>query len=260
MKPNLCPLTKSADGWSPSPDADQTNSSLPPAHQPYHKPVPRHSLGPMNIPCHYCGGLHWADERLAHSLDTNPEFGKCCNHDEVQLPSLCDLLAPLRALFVGNDAAAQEFHENIWQYNSAFTFTSIGVKQDAAINSGNAPYIYCINGELHHLTGSLLPLPAQKHSYAQLYIHNPQMAVSQCTDRNSNLRRVTMETLQGVLWESHAYAHIYHHAHEVLWNHNVGNMDVRLQVAPGQDTRTHNLPTATADEVAVLLPGEGSKV
>ena len=252
MKPNLHPLTKSADGRSPSPDADQTNSSLPPARQPYHKPVPCHSLGPMNVPCHYCGALHWADKCLAHFSDTNPEFGKCCNHDEVRLPSLHDPPAPLWALFVGNDAAAREFHENIQQYNLAFAFTSIGVKQDTAINSGNAPYIYHINGELRHLAGSLLPLLAQKHSYAQLYIHNPQTALSQRTDRNSNLCCDTMETLQGVLWESHAYAH------EVLQNHNVGNMDVWLRVAPGWDAQTHNLPTA--DEVAVLLPGEGNEV
>jgi hypothetical protein len=45
------------------------------AHRPYVEPSQRHDLGQMNIPCPYCGALHWMDKRLLDSSKRSPRFG-----------------------------------------------------------------------------------------------------------------------------------------------------------------------------------------
>ena len=54
-----------------------------------------------------------------------------------------------------------------------FAFASLGVKIDNAITNAPGPYCFRISGELHHLSGSLLPEAGENESYAQIYIHDP---------------------------------------------------------------------------------------
>ena len=49
------------------------------------------------------------------------------------------------------------FKKNIRQYNAVFAFVSLGVNIDHAITNAQGAYCFRINGELHHLAGSLLP-------------------------------------------------------------------------------------------------------
>ncbi|KZP24540.1 hypothetical protein FIBSPDRAFT_929756 [Athelia psychrophila] len=230
----------------------------PPARRAYQEPITRHDLGRMDIPCVHCGALHWIDERLADSSLRTPKFGSCCAHGQVQLEPLQDPPYPLQQLFLGLTPQSREFLENIRQYNAAFAFTSLGVVQDHAVNAGIGPYIFRIHGELCHRAGALLPQPGQMPSYAQLYIHDPQAALQYRSNRNGNVRADTMQILQGVISDSHYYAHLYKHAFEVLQEHGeVPDVHIRLRCAPNQDRRRYNLPTA--DEVAVILPGDGSQ-
>ncbi|KAF8841619.1 hypothetical protein BDN67DRAFT_900978, partial [Paxillus ammoniavirescens] len=233
-------------------------SNLPPAQHLYREPDGCHNIGPMVVECSHCGALHWDGEHLTSSSRINPKFGTCCNSGKVVLQPLQEPPHALCQLFLGDSAASREFLDNICQYNAAFAFTSLGVKQDHAVNQGNGPYVFRIHGELCHCAGSLLEVPGQHPSYAQLYIHDPQAALGYCCCRNENLCPATMEIVQTVLSEYHFYAGIYKHAYEVLQQHEqVEDVVIRLHCAPGQDQRRHNLPTA--DEIAVVLPGDGSQ-
>ncbi len=143
---------------------------LPLARRPYRKPVERHDLGRMNVPCRHCGALHWMAERLAASSDSNPLFGLCCNSGAVYLPPQPDPPPAIRDLFTGRDAAAKEFRENIRQYNATSAFTSLGVKIDESVNNScdPAPYVFRIHGELCHRAGFLIPQPPRAPEYSQL--------------------------------------------------------------------------------------------
>lgn len=232
--------------------------NLPPARRPYREPTGRHDLGYMDQPCLHCGALHWIDERLTASSVASPAFSSCCGNGQVRLEPLQDPPDALRQLFLSDTPESREFLENIRQYNAAFAFTSLGVKQDLAINTGFGPYIFRIHGELCHRAGSLLPTPGQTPSYAQLYIHDPRAALEHRTRRNSNLRADTMQIIQDVLTASHHYAHVYKHAHEILQEHvDVPDVAIRLRCAPNQDRRRYNMPTV--DEIAVVVPGDGSQ-
>lgn len=67
---------------------------------------------------------------------------------------------------------------HIRQYNSIFAFTSLGVHIDRNINTGNGPYVFRINGVVHHRIGSLLPEPGNRPEYAQLYIYDTEHEIS----------------------------------------------------------------------------------
>jgi hypothetical protein len=110
----------------------------------------RHDLGRMDVPCHECGALHWMDEKTQRSSKAHPKFGTCCNHGKIKLPALEDPPTAIQPMYLGSDPRAQEFRENIRQYNMAFAFTSIGITQDNRINNGTGPWVFRIQGALHH--------------------------------------------------------------------------------------------------------------
>lgn len=209
----------------------------------------------MDVKCAHCGALHWMDEKIVKSSATTPKFGMCCLHGKVALPQLEDPPEPLRSLYLMDSAQGKEFRQNIRSYNAAFAFTSVGMHQDHLINNGSAPYVVRIHGELHHLSGSLLPALGHQPSYAQLYIHDPRTAFAQRQSRNPDLRPDTLESIQGLLTVSHRYAPIYKNASQTLAEAgDIEDACVRLRVVPGRDhPRRHNLPAV--DEVAVILPG-----
>ena len=212
-----------------------------------------HDLGPMNIHCPFCDALHWKEERVLSSRVGHPEFGMCCARGKVKLPPLRVPPQLLYNLFTADTRQAKDFRSNIVQYNAAFAFTSLGVKVDDSI-VGRGPPVFRIHGELRHLSGSLLPDECQSPSYSQLYIYDPDLAYRHRISRNENLSLHTIQILQHVMSNYNAYAPIYQHAYEVLQNYDAPDYTVRLCVAPGNDPRRYNLPTA--NEVGVILPGE----
>ncbi|KAJ7732052.1 hypothetical protein DFH07DRAFT_680258, partial [Mycena maculata] len=227
---------------------------LPPARRPYTEPETRHDLGRMDVKCRHCGALHWMAEKIAKSSETNPQYGMCCNHGKVVVERLEEPPAELQALLVDNTTQAKEFRKNIAQYNTALSFTSLGVTEDHSINNGGGPPIFRIHGELCHQSGALLPSEGHKPVYAQLYIYEPQAALDYRMENNTNLQRDTMEILQRIITEHHQYAPLFLHAHEVLAAQPADDVSVRLRVAPGVHARRGNLPTA--NEVAVILPNQ----
>jgi hypothetical protein len=207
----------------------------------------------MNICCPFCNALHWLDERVSSSKIGSPEFGMCCAHGKVKLPSLRVPPFPLYNLFTGDSHEAKEFRTNIVQYNAALAFTSLGVNVDHSI-VGRGPPVFRIHGELRHLSGSLLPEESEVPCYSQLYIYDSDIAYRYGISRNENLSLNTMHTLQRVMWDYNTYTPIYQHAYEVLRMYDAPDYTVKLCVVPGNDPRRYNLPTA--NEVGVILPGE----
>jgi len=87
----------------------------------------------------------------------------------------------------GHDYRSKEFHNNIQQYNAAFAMTSVGVKIDNSVTRQSGPYCFKIQGELHHLTGALLPHEDQTPIYAQIYILDTAEQLNIRRNNNRNL-------------------------------------------------------------------------
>ena len=136
--------------------------------------------------------------------------------------------------------------------------TLVGVKIDNSVTRQSGPYCFKIQGELHHLTGALLPHGDQTPIYAQIYILDTAEQLNVRKLNNRNLNPMVMDDLQTMLLDSHPYIGQYHHAYEIIRKKPVEEQKeilIRLHVNLQQDQRTHNLPTA--EEIAVIIPEEG---
>jgi hypothetical protein len=70
------------------------------------------------------------------------------------------------------DATMKKFMYNIRQYNSLFSFTSMGAHIDRSINDGGGPLVFKISGQVYHRICSLLPSDDDPLKFTQLYIYD----------------------------------------------------------------------------------------
>jgi hypothetical protein len=221
-----------------------------------------HYLGLMDRVCTYCRGLHWSDERLTTSSNLNPQFGSCCLKGKVNLPLLQDPPQRLRQLFEIDNERAKEFRTNIRRYNAAFAFTSVGTSNSNTHVAGNGPYVFKFQGELRHLSGSLLPTVGETAKYAQLYFIDTTEATNIRMGRNPECTETTMLEIQELLQTHHAFHGHYKQAYQILmefeqqqqYGRRIPNVVAHLHFAGQMDRRRYNLPAGS--EIAVLIPGE----
>ena len=116
---------------------------------------------------------------------------------QIQLPSLQPLTGILHNYLTGDDYSSREFRNNIWQYNAAFSMTSVGVKIDNSVTRQSGPYCFKIQGELHHLTSALLSYGSQTPMYAQIYILDTVEQLNVRRANNNNLDPVVMDNCKG---------------------------------------------------------------
>jgi len=234
--------------------------NLPPGRKTYQEPPGRHSLGGMTVECQHCHALHWDSEKLTTSTLSNKKFGQCCLQGQVDLPPFPPPPPTLKSLLSGISPFSDTFRKHIRQYNAAFAFTSLGVKIDHSVTSASGPYAFKINGELHHLSGALLPEEGQQPSYAQLYVHDPAEALNVRGNRNDNLLPQIMTELQAMMHETHPYVPLYKQAFQIMRAkppEQQKKVVVKLHVDKNADGRRYNLPTT--DEIAAIIPGDGSE-
>ena len=119
-------------------------------------------------------------------------------------------------MFCGISPHSNSFKKNICQYNAAFAFASLGVKIDHAITNAPGPYCFRINGDFHHLSGSLLPENGENESYAQIYIHDSAAQLEMRQRSNQNLNHNIMANLQAMLHEINPYVLLYRQAYHII--------------------------------------------
>ena len=109
----------------------------------------------MTVPCPFCGALHFIQERLTLSSQTNPVFGSCCLSGKISLPASVAPPEPLRALLDDLTPQAKEFRNHARAYNAALQMASSGIKVDERFSTGDAlfPGVICwsvIYTVIHH--------------------------------------------------------------------------------------------------------------
>jgi len=122
----------------------------------------------------------------------------------------------LHNYLTGDNYSSREFHNNICQYNVGFAMTSVEVKTDNSVTRQSGPYCFKIQGELHHLTGTLFSHSDYPPAYAQIYILDIAEQLNVRRLNNRNLDPVVIDNLQTLLLDSHPYIGHYCHAYELI--------------------------------------------
>ena len=217
-----------------------------------------HTLGNMSYKCRKCGAMMWLDEKINKSAKF-PEFSICCAKGKVILPPLQKLPSPLDILLTGNDSRSRLFKQNIRRYNSALSFTSIGVNVDQEVTGTSGVYTFRIHGEMYHRIGTLLPNSETPPQFAQIYIYDTDHELQNRSSAtpNFNLDSTILAELQQMLHDINPYVNIFRQAGNLL-RHNP-SLDLKLVITNNRtkDSRRYNTPTAS--EVAAIMIGDGQE-
>jgi hypothetical protein len=133
--------------------------------------------GPEHI-CPYCHVVFWFQECVKNnscSTQRKIVYNLCCKGGKVNLKPF-ERPPPLLANLLRFDGGtrSRRFLRLIRSYNSLFAFTSFGAAIDKTINNGTAPYVFKINGVVHHKIGTLLPQRGTQPKFAQLYTYDTE--------------------------------------------------------------------------------------
>jgi hypothetical protein len=133
----------------------------------------RSYLGLPIYQCKYRGAMFWYNECNKKETYRNkqPTYTNCCKNGMIKIPPYKEPPTFLSQLVNNKESAiSKHFLQKIRQYNSLFAFTSMGANIIKDMNKGEGPYVFRINGQIHHRIGSLLPENGQSPQYAELYI------------------------------------------------------------------------------------------
>jgi hypothetical protein len=209
----------------------------------------------MDVVCEHCRALHWSFERLKESTEQEPKFSRCCHNGKVSLTKLPVPPEELLELLTGDSTDSRRFREQIRQYNCALAFTSF-VAKETIPSAGGGPWIWKTGYTIYHQLGTLRPEGANDPTYAQLYFYDPEDALDFRMKNNSNLKRETMSKLQDMLRTTHRYSPAFLHSFEILQNTPSRELSLRIVTDPSTDQRRYNVPSA--NEIAIVLPGDGT--
>ncbi|KAL6598841.1 hypothetical protein ACP70R_046101 [Stipagrostis hirtigluma subsp. patula] len=225
--------------------------------------------GPPAHECQYCGAQFWYQERVkrSYSGEGHIRFHLCCRGGKVSLPFLKDPPPFLAGLLNPNgNILSKYFLKSIRSYNSMFAFTSLGAKIDTGINKSPGPYVFKINGQVHHRIGSLLPDEGEPPVYAQLYIFDTENEVQNrisifdrerdCDDDNG-VDKTIVEGLVRMFDETNELVKSFRAARDLLVQSSCQPLRLRLLHDRSKNAPQYNAPTGS--EIAALIVGDFSE-
>ncbi|KAK1367796.1 hypothetical protein POM88_033888 [Heracleum sosnowskyi] len=222
-------------------------------------PIEYASLGAPNIQCDKCEACMWKEERTNKNVKRGcPEFSLCCAKGQIQLPKEKPTPSYLWQLY--NDSKkGPRFKEGIRLYNSLFAFISTGGRVDHSINCSGAPYIYRLNGQNHHLFGSLIPDDGQDTKFCQLYIYDTENEVrNQMKWINvrdgQTVHAEIVEGLMKMLDEKNELVKEFRTQRDRFKEGEVTDLEITLKVSRAEDGRENHV--GPSDEIAGIMVGD----
>lgn len=216
------------------------------------------SLGGPDVKCTHCNAQMWKEERVNKNVTRDtPLFLLCCKKGAVKLPNA--LPTPPYLLQLHNDKVkGAAFQRCIRKYNIMFAFTSSGGNVDHSINSGRGPYIYRLNGQNHHVFGSLIPNDGDTPKFCQLYIYD---TVNEVNNRlrwvnladQSNIDVDVVDGLMHMFDETNELCQRFRMARDRFENNDLVDLKVELKICRAQSGRENHI--SASDDVAGIMVG-----
>jgi hypothetical protein len=137
----------------------------------------------------------------------------------------------------------------------------MGGNIDYKINQGDGPYVFRVNGQIHHRIGSLLPSPGTTPKFAELYIFDTKIEIENRIkaltneDPNENdLNQEIVKGLQKMLDECNPLVKIFRHARDVFEENKGVDISIKIIGANKGDKIQYEMPHP--EELAILIVGD----
>lgn len=182
----------------------------------------------------------------------------CCRKGQVSLPKNAATPSYLWQLY-NDPKKGKHFQSCARIYNSMFAFTSSGGTVDNSINNGGSPYVYRLNGQNHHVFGSLIPDDGQPPKFCQLYIYDTENELSNRmrwveVENSKNIDPDIVEGLMKMLDEKNLLVKEFRIARDRFKDSGVVDLKITLKVHRSESGRVNNI--GTSDEVAGIMVGD----
>ncbi|XP_063943538.1 uncharacterized protein LOC108197869 [Daucus carota subsp. sativus] len=264
---NSHPTDIPSEDEEPLPDdygSDVTEDSSEPdqnedAHIRHQVPTGYASLGPPTECCNKCHAIMWKEERVNKNVTKGiPKFSTCCGQGTIKLPPTPPTPDYLMHLYTDKNKS-KHFKQNIRLYNAMFSFTSTGGKVDYSINRGRAPYVYRLNGQNHHVFGTLIPDDGKDPKFCQLYIYDTEHEVQNRmkwvrVDDGEPVNSEIVEGLIRMLDETNQLVRKFRQARDRFKEQPIRNLRIKMKVCRSESGRENNI--GPSDEVAAVLVGD----
>lgn len=201
----------------------------------------------------------WKEERVNKNVKREvPKFSICCSQGQIKLPENPSIPPYLLHLFTDSEKLTY-FKRCIRLYNAMFAFTSMGGKVDHLVNCGRAPYIYRLNGQNHHVFGTLIPNKGDDTVYCQLYIYNTENEVGNIMKQVKvhDGESVDVEIVEGLirmLYESNQLVKKFWYARDRFKEELIREMRIKIKCSRLESGRENLI--GPFDEVAAVLVGD----
>ena len=126
------------------------------------------SIGKMNKACPHCGALKFVGETPS----------SCCLNGQINIKPFPKPPAPILDLWIGNDVTSRIFRQHSRNLNNAVCLSSLKVDEK---RDGFSPSVI-FQGKVMHLVGSISQINGETPHYAQLYVLDSDMELTQRYD------------------------------------------------------------------------------
>jgi len=227
--------------------------------------IERSYHGAPNYTCKYCDAMFWYDERNKTDSKKKKQilYSNCCKYGEIKIPRYNEPPQFLSMLIHhrGNNLS-NHFYQKIRQYNSMFAFTSMGGNIDKTINKGEGPYVFRINGQIHHRIGSLLhETDNTRPKFAELYIFDTQNeiqnrieAITREDPDDNDINPYIVQELKNMLDQYNPLVKKFRQARDLLEQYKGIDISVRIVGAKKGDPIQYEMPHT--EELAMLIVGD----
>lgn len=201
----------------------------------------------------------WKEERCNKNVTKGiPIFSICCKKGQIVLPKNPRTPSYLWQLY-NDPVKGKHFKKCSRIYNSIFAFTSTGGKVDHSINNGRGPYVYRLNGQNHHVFGSLIPDDGTNPKFCQLYIYDTENELSnrmRWVDLNDdhNVDSEIVENLMRMFDEKNELVKRFRIARDRYKESGIVDLEIVLKVCRAENGRENNF--GPSDEVAGIMIGD----
>ncbi|KAK1375640.1 hypothetical protein POM88_031833 [Heracleum sosnowskyi] len=217
------------------------------------------SLGGPLFKCQHCQTFMWKEERVNKNVTRGkPQFSICCKKGQVKLPPSPPTPSYLWRLY-DDPKISRHFKKFTRIYNSMFAITSSGGRVDNSINNGCSPYVYRLNGQNHHVFGSLIPDDGQTPKFCQLYIYDTENEIANRmkwvgADDGETVQAGIVEGLMNMLDETNELVQRFRVARDRFRESTIVDLKITLKVCRSESGRENHI--GLSHEVAGIMVGD----
>jgi hypothetical protein len=157
-------------------------------------PQPLH-VGNMDRMCTFCGARYWPNETV-----------NCCGGGNIQLPAFPQPSDEMSAIMLTPHVLA-----NIRAYNMSLCMASVGHRSEGLPDGW-----FVLGGKTFHRIGGMIPAPGTEHSFAQIFLLDPEAATSRRLSifggRQSSLKSDVLTALHNMLLMCNPWVRQFVHA------------------------------------------------